>query len=84
MMDGALMSQDKPKARKSAQRDAYASGKRFDAAFGLSRLTPKGRGPFPPPVRRQSLQTMGFAALFLLPAARKSSRQCAIHHEFMT
>jgi hypothetical protein len=52
------MSQDKPRARKSAQRDAVASGKRFDAAIGLSWLTPQGRGPFAPPVRRKSLQTM--------------------------
>jgi hypothetical protein len=84
MMDGAVMSQDKPRGRKIAQLDAYASDKRFDAAIGLSWLTPKGRGPFPPPVRRESLQTMRFAALLLLPAARKSSRQCAIHHEFTT
>ena len=69
------MSQDKPRARKSAQLDAYASGKRVmpkaclrhvmpeacfqhDAAIGLSWLTPKGRGPFALPVRRESLQTM--------------------------
>ena len=45
-------------ARKIAQRDAYASGKRFDAAIGLSCLTPQGRGPFAPPVRPESLQTM--------------------------
>ena len=29
-----------------------------DAAIGLSWLTPKGRGPFALPVRRESLQTM--------------------------
>ena len=28
LFDGALMSRDKPRARKSAQLDAYASGKR--------------------------------------------------------
>ena len=45
------MSQDKPRARKSVQRDAYASGKRVmpkaclrhdDAAIGLSWLTRMG------------------------------------------
>ncbi|MGE3230248.1 MAG: hypothetical protein AB7J30_12515 [Hyphomicrobium sp.] len=52
------MSRDKPRARKIAQPDAFASGKRFDAAIGLSRLTPEGRGLFAPPVRRLTLQTM--------------------------
>ena len=78
------MSHDKPRARKDAQRDAFASGKRVmpkaclrhvmpeacfqhDAAIGFSWLIPEGRGPFAPPVRRESLQTMGFATLPLLP-----------------
>jgi hypothetical protein len=71
-MAGAVMSQDKPRARKIAQLDAYASGKRFDAALGLSWLTPKGRGPFALPghaggvlsARRESLQTMEVCGAF--------------------
>jgi len=67
------MSQDKPKARKIAQLDASASGKRVmpeacfqhdAAAVGLSWLTPKGRGPFALPVRRESLQTMEVCCAF--------------------
>ena len=78
------MSESKPRARKSAQLDAVASGKRFDNAIGLLALTSQGRGPFAPPLRRKGLQTIRFAAPSLLPATQKSSRQCAIHNEFMT
>ncbi|MFA5949140.1 MAG: hypothetical protein WC807_02525 [Hyphomicrobium sp.] len=60
------MSQSKPRARKSAQRDAEPSGKRFDDAIGLLWLTPTGRGHLPPLVQvgdmllacRKTLQTM--------------------------
>ncbi|WP_334147031.1 hypothetical protein [Hyphomicrobium sp.] len=57
-MDDALMSQSEPRARKTAQVDACASGKRFDDAIGSLWLTPQGRGPFAPLVRRETLQTM--------------------------
>ncbi|WP_144083589.1 hypothetical protein [Hyphomicrobium nitrativorans] len=73
------MSQDKPKARKSAQRDAYASGKRFDAAIGLSWLTPKGRGPFALPVRRESLQTIEVCCAFAPAGSTKVLASMPIH-----
>lgn len=41
-----------------------ASGKRLDAAIGTPCLTPKGRGLFTPPVRRESLQTMEVCGAF--------------------
>ena len=72
------MGRGKPRARKTAQRDAFASGKRVmpeacfqhdDAAIGLSRPTPKGRGPFAPPVRRPTLQTIEVCG-GLAPAGR--------------
>jgi hypothetical protein len=53
-----------------------------DAAIGLSWLTPQGRGPFAPPVRRKSLQTREVCGGPLLPAAQKSSRQCPSIYEF--
>ena len=46
-----------------------------DAAIGLSWLTPQGRGPFALPVRRESLQTMRFAALPLLPVMSETCFQ---------
>ncbi len=66
------MSHDTPRARKSTQRDAYASGKWFDAAIGVSWLTPKGRGPFALPghargvlpARREGLQTKEVCCAF--------------------
>jgi hypothetical protein len=82
------MSQDKPRARKSAQRDAVASGKRVmpkacfqhdDAAIGLSWLTPQGRGPFAPPVRRKSLQTMEVCYAFAPAGSTKVLASMPIH-----
>jgi hypothetical protein len=75
------MSQDKPRARKSAQRDAVASGKRVmpkacfqhdDAAIGLSWLTPQGRGPFAPPGHAEGM----------LPACRKSLQTMEVCYAF--
>lgn len=64
--------------------DGYPSVERLDTAIGCSWLTASRRGPFARLVRRETLQTLRFAAVPLLPTEQKSSRHGAIHYEFVT
>ena len=84
------MSHDTPRARKTTQRDAYASGKWFDAAIGVSWLTRRGAVLSHCRVMPEACfqhdakacKPRRFAALSLLPAARNSSRQYPSNIEY--